>query len=108
MKNIKFAYAGLIVLLSLLWWMADPLLPSGYEYFALRAVAINYTGIIGIGAMSVGMVLALRPVRLEPLLGGLDKTYRLHKWLGITGLVMAVIHWLWARARNGRLAGAGW
>jgi predicted ferric reductase len=63
----------------------------------LCALAINYTGIIGIGAMSMGMLLALRPGRLEPLLGGLDKTYRLHKWLGITGLVIAVIHWLWAQ-----------
>src|SRR5690606_22833702 len=85
MKRIQFAYAGLLLLLSLLWWLADPLLPDGYEYFALRTVAINYTGVIGIGVMSVGMMLALRPVRIEPLLDGLDKTYRLHKWLGITG-----------------------
>ncbi len=41
MKNIRFAYAALLLLLSLLWWMADPLLPIGYEYFALRTVAIN-------------------------------------------------------------------
>lgn len=68
MKNIRFAYAGL--LLSLVWWMAGPLLPNDYEYFALRAV------------------------RVEPLLDGLDKTYRLHKWQGITGLVFSVIHWL--------------
>ena len=67
MNNIRFAYAGLLLLLSLLWWMADPLLPNGYEYFALRTVAINYTGVIGIGVMSVGMILALRPVRVEPV-----------------------------------------
>ena len=87
--------------------MADPLLPKGYEYFALRTVAINYTGIIGIGVMSVGMMLALRPVRLEPMLGGLDKTYRLHKWLGITGLVVSVIHWLWAQGTKWAV-GWGW
>ncbi len=107
MKKIKLAYAGLIVLLSLLWWMADPLLPNGYEYFALRTAAINYTGIIGIGVMSVGLMLALRPVRLEPLLGGMDKAYRLHKWLGITGLVIAVIHWLWAQGTKWAV-GWGW
>ncbi|CAI07582.1 hypothetical protein ebA2594 [Aromatoleum aromaticum EbN1] len=108
MKNIRIAWAGLIAVLSLLWWMADPLLPQGYEYFALRTVVINYTGIIGIGVMSVGMMLALRSVRLEPLLGGMDKAYRLHKWLGITGLGVSIIHWLWAQgtkwaAREGRL-----
>ncbi|MBP8924037.1 MAG: ferric reductase-like transmembrane domain-containing protein, partial [Thauera sp.] len=107
MKNIRFAYAALLLLLSLLWWMADPLLPNGYEYFALRTVAINYTGVIGIGVMSVGMILALRPVRVEPLLDGLDKTYRLHKWLGITGLVFAVIHWLWAQGTKWAV-GWGW
>ncbi|BBF92817.1 ferredoxin reductase family protein [Blastochloris tepida] len=107
MKNIKFAYAGLIALFSLLWWMADPLLPNGYEYFALRTVAINYTGVVAIGVMSVGMILALRPVRIEPLLHGLDKTYRLHKWLGITGLVMSVIHWLWAQGTKWAV-GWGW
>jgi predicted ferric reductase len=107
MKKIKLAYAGLVVLLSLLWWMADPLLPNGYEYFALRTAAINYTGVIGIGVMSIGMLLALRPVRLEPLLGGMDKAYRLHKWLGITGLVVAIIHWLWAQGTKWAV-GWGW
>ena len=107
MKRIQFAYAGLLLLLSLLWWLADPLLPDGYEYFALRTVAINYTGVIGIGVMSVGMMLALRPVRIEPLLDGLDKTYRLHKWLGITGLVFSVIHWLWAQGTKWAV-GWGW
>lgn len=107
MKPIQWAYAGLIVLLSGLWWQADPLLPNGYDYFALRTVAINYTGIIGIGVMSVGMLLALRPVWLEPWLGGMDKAYRLHKWLGITGLVLAVIHWLWAQGTKWAV-GWGW
>lgn len=107
MKHIQFAYAGLLLLLSLLWWLADPLLPNGYEYFALRTVAINYTGVIGMGVMSVGMILALRPVRIEPLLDGLDKTYRLHKWLGITGLVFSVVHWLWAQGTKWAV-GWGW
>ncbi|NMG54797.1 ferredoxin reductase family protein [Aromatoleum aromaticum] len=107
MKNIRIAWAGLIAVLSLLWWMADPLLPQGYEYFALRTVVINYTGIIGIGVMSVGMMLALRSVRLEPLLGGMDKAYRLHKWLGITGLVVSIIHWVWAQGTKWAV-GWGW
>ncbi|AVR86991.1 ferredoxin reductase family protein [Thauera aromatica] len=107
MKNIRFAYAGLLLLLSLLWWLADPLLPDGYGYFALRTVLINYTGVLAIGVMSVGMMLALRPVRVEPLLDGLDKTYRLHKWLGITGLVVSVIHWLWAQGTKWAV-GWGW
>jgi predicted ferric reductase len=54
---------------------------------------IQFTGVIATGAMSVAMLLAIRPTWLEPHLYGLDKMYRLHKWLGITALVAAVIHW---------------
>ena len=43
------------------------------------------------------MLLAIRPVVLEPYLGGLDKMYRLHKWLGISGLVISLSHWLMAQ-----------
>ncbi|WP_286587138.1 hypothetical protein [Ectopseudomonas guguanensis] len=82
MKPIKVGYIALLLILSALWLLADPLLPPNYGFFDVRHVLVTYTGIIGIGVMSVGMLLALRPVRIEPFFGGLDKTYRLHKWLG--------------------------
>lgn len=56
---------------------------------------ISYTGIMAIAVMSIGMILATRPLIIEAKLGGLDKTYRLHKWLGITGLIFSVLHYLW-------------
>jgi predicted ferric reductase len=97
MKPIKIGYLALLLVLTVLWLPADPLLPPTFGYFDVRHMLVTYTGIIGIGVMSVGMLLALRPVRIEPLFGGLDKTYRLHKWLGITALVVSIIHWLWAQ-----------
>jgi Predicted ferric reductase len=39
------------------------------------------------------MWLAVRSVWLESMLGGLDKMYCLHKWLGISALVFAVLYW---------------
>lgn len=39
------------------------------------------------------MILAVRPKMLEGLFGGLDKTYRLHKWLGIVALSGSILHW---------------
>ncbi|MGM0583558.1 MAG: ferric reductase-like transmembrane domain-containing protein [Pseudomonadota bacterium] len=45
-------------------------------------------------AMSLAVILSLRPRWPERWLGGLDKVYRLHKWLGIGGLVLAISHWL--------------
>jgi predicted ferric reductase len=58
---------------------------------------MQLSGILAIGCMSVAVILALRPRWPESWLGGLDKMYRLHKWLGITALVVAIVHWLWAQ-----------
>lgn len=107
MKNIKLALAFLFAALSLLWWLADPLLVEGNTYFALRKLAVHYSGVLAMGAMSVAMVLALRPTALEPLLGGMDKIYRLHKWLGIGGLSIGTVHWLWAKGTKWAV-GWGW
>lgn len=66
---------------------------------------VQLSGILAIGCMSVAMILALRPRWPESWLGGLDKMYRLHKWFGITALVVGVIHWLWA---SGPKWAVGW
>ncbi len=97
MQNIKHALWCLVALLTVLWLAADPaaLQPTGF--FAVRASMMQYSGILAISAMSIAMMLALRPRWPEHWLGGLDKMYRLHKWLGITALVVAILHWLWAK-----------
>lgn len=107
MKNIKRSYLVLLLALSLLWLLVDGVLTAPYEFFALRSSLVNYTGILAIGAMSVGIFLAIRPQRLEPFLGGLDKSYRLHKWLGITALVVSVLHWLCVKGPKW-MVGWGW
>lgn len=43
-------------------------------------------------AMSEALILATRPRVLEPLFGGLDLIYRAHKWLGISALVLMILH----------------
>lgn len=101
MRNIKLALWGILVLLSLLWLAAEPDVFQSENVFALRAAMIQYSGVLAIGAMSIALVLAVRPGWPETWLGGLDKMYRLHKWLGISALVFALAHWLW-------FEGAGW
>jgi predicted ferric reductase len=96
-----------MITLTALWLAADPVWTVRTDFFALRSAFIIYTGIIAIGVMSVSMMLAARPVMIESRLGGLDKMYRLHKWLGITGVAFAVLHLLWAKSA-GWLAGWGW
>jgi len=107
MRNIKLTLWGFLILTTGLWLVSDTLFSIPYQFFALRSSLINYTGLIGIGVMSMAMILAVRPVFFESFLGGLDKMYRLHKWLGITGLIFAVTHWLWTQVPKW-LSGLGW
>ncbi|TXT35609.1 MAG: Oxidoreductase FAD/NAD(P)-binding protein [Comamonadaceae bacterium] len=107
MKHIQRFYLGLTVTFSLLWLWADSAWLGSSNYFIWRSAFTNWTGVLGMAVMSVGMILAVRPIRVEPRLGGLDKMYRLHKWLGITGLVLSVLHWALAKSPK-YLIGWGW
>ena len=96
MKRIKISLIAIMLLLTALWLAADTLYPEPLTYFAFRGVFVQYSGVLGIGLMSIAMLLALRPIWLEPHLDGLDKMYRLHQWLGLGALVIAVLHGWWA------------
>lgn len=67
--------------------------PGSLAWLA-RAEGLNLTGLGAIALMSVAMLLAVRPAWIERPLGGLDRGYRLHKWLGIGGVLLAASHWL--------------
>ena len=107
MKRIIWTFWFFALALSALWLFTDTLWPAQSNYFALRTVWIQYSGVLAIGTMSVAMVLATRPAWLEPSLNGLDKMYRLHKWLGIAALTAATVHWLWAQGTKWAV-GWGW
>lgn len=107
MKRIKLVLWASLLALAGLWLLADTLVPAPFTYFSFRTVFVQLSGVIAIGAMSVGMLLAVRPKWLEPHLDGLDKMYRLHKWLGITALVAGVLHWWWAKGTKW-MVGWGW
>ncbi|MCC6218054.1 MAG: ferric reductase-like transmembrane domain-containing protein [Aquabacterium sp.] len=108
MRTIRRVFWTFLLLLSAAWWLSDPTpLANLTHVFAWRAVLLQYTGVLAIGVMALALVLAVRPVVFEPWLGGLDKMYRLHKWLGITALALSVAHWLLA-VLPGQLVGLGW
>ena len=108
MRNIQRFFWFYLFILTGLWLVADlAVWSSPANFFAWRAVLMQYSGVLGIGVMSVAMVLAVRPVVFEPYLGGLDKMYRLHKWLGISGLVISIAHWLLAQGTKW-MVGWGW
>jgi predicted ferric reductase len=97
----------LLLLITGLWLLADTFTPTPFHYFTFRSVFLQYSGIVAIAAMSIAMLLALRPTVLEKPLGGLDKMYRLHKWLGIAALAIGILHWWWAQGTKW-MVGWGW
>lgn len=107
MRRITIAFWGSLVLMGSLWLVVDPPAWPPATFIALRGPMIQLTGILAMTCMSLAMILALRPRWPEGWLGGLDKMYRLHKWLGIGALVLAVLHWAWAQS-PGWLIGLGW
>lgn len=66
------------------------------------------TGLLSLGMMAFAVILATRPRWMEPGIGGLDRMYRLHKWLGIGALVVAVLHWLVRTGGHHRYGAPGW
>jgi len=83
--------------------------PAFVAFFCVLGVALAVSAMLPYGsantlsialasgsivAMSQGFILAARPSFLEPLFGGLDRMYRVHKWLGISAMVMMIGHQL--------------
>lgn len=96
MKNIIRIYLGFLTVISVLWLLANSEVFAVGDFISLRNFMVQYFGVLAIASMSLIVVSATRPVWVENMTGGLDKTYRLHKWLGITALVAAIVHWLWS------------
>ena len=92
MKNIKFTltiyFGGIFAL-----WLLATSFPDQWGVFPVRNLLLQLTGTISILAMSACLILAVRPKILETPLGGLDKMYRLHKWLGIIAFSGSILHW---------------
>jgi predicted ferric reductase len=107
MKKNQFILWGVLFITTLLWLLADTFIPEPFNYFSFRVVFVQYTGVVAIIIMSIAMILALRMRMIDNLLGGLDKTYRLHKWLGITVLIVSTLHWWWAQGTKW-MVGWGW
>lgn len=107
MTRLQTIFWGAAAVVVALWIGSALPLPVPTSFFPLRSVVIQFTGVLSMAAMSLAMILALRPRWLEPQFGGLDKTYRLHKWLGIAGLVGSILHWLWAQGAKWAV-GLGW
>lgn len=58
MKRVRIAFVLLLVIISGSWLIADSLIPDPFNYFSFRSVFVQFSGVLGIGMMSVAMFLA--------------------------------------------------
>lgn len=107
MKPIRWTLWGLLAVVTVLFVVAVDRWPQGWGWFAWRGPVVQYTGALAIVGMAAAMLLAMRSRWLEARLDGLDKMYRLHKWIGIGVLVTAILHWWWAKGTKW-MVGWGW
>jgi len=83
-----FGLALIIAALFLpLMWFA----PLMAKHDAL-AIFSQFLGTFALVGMAIGQMLAIRWAGLEPIFGGLDRIYVIHKWLGISALATMVLH----------------
>lgn len=87
----------LLALLPLGLWaifVLPDLLAANPGFWDWRRAIVILSGILALCWMSAGMLLAARPGWLEQRFGGLDKLYRLHKYIGIGSGVLVFSHWM--------------
>jgi predicted ferric reductase len=94
MRNGVRVWWSTLLLVTVAWVLSDPDALTGTDVFAWRHAALQYSGLLAMAWMSIAMILATRPQWPERWFGGLDKMYRLHKWVGISAIVLSVVHWL--------------
>ena len=93
MKRIGLPLSLLIVVL---WVALQPpeVLSFSAPFMVMRKALTPLIGALAFGWMGFSMLLALRPAWLERSLGGLDKLFKVHKWAGISAVLLVVAHWL--------------
>lgn len=95
MKTVSYVIWAMVAVVSALWFAMEPHFFFSTNLFEWRSAMIQYSGILSLMLMSIAMILAMRLPVVENWLHGMDKAYRVHKWLGISGVALGVVHWLW-------------
>lgn len=72
-----------------------------------RGQFVVLSGVGSIVFMSLATIIAARPAWVDRAMGGLDKAYGLHKWIGIAATVIVCLHWFGERGVKW-MAGWGW
>ena len=70
LARLWYVFLALVVALTGLWWLS--LAPGAFtgDFWLTRKTLVMGTGVLAFGLMSVGVILAARPVWFETPLGG--------------------------------------
>lgn len=98
MKRLVEVCCLIIAGATLAWLSAEPMAFTATQFIPVRNLLVQYSGLLAMVVMSFSVMLAARPRWPEVWLGGLDKMYRLHKWLGVSALGFITVHWVSANA----------
>ncbi len=104
MKPASLIWA-LPLTLTLIWLFGLTQWPAGL--WPWRHELLILTGLLGLGAMTLSLLLALRLPRLEAWCGGLDRMLHLHRSSALWATGTLVAHWLLVEAPKWAVA-AGW
>ncbi len=91
-SQILFATLGI----CLIFWaiIAIPSIMEKPAFWDAKRNFTHLTGILCVVCMSLVVLLAWRKSWFEQKLGGLDKVYFAHKWLGVASGIFVVLHWI--------------
>ncbi|MFM2666102.1 ferredoxin reductase family protein [Vibrio mediterranei] len=96
MNKLYSMVLALILAIIFIWLQAEPSLIANETFMQWRSALIQITGIVSVLLLTLVMLLSLRLPLIENFTRGLDKSYRLHKWVAIYAVIIGVIHWLLA------------
>ncbi|MCY9854133.1 ferric reductase-like transmembrane domain-containing protein [Vibrio mediterranei] len=96
MNKLYSMVLALILAIIFIWLQAEPSLVANETFMQWRSALIQITGIVSVLLLTLVMLVALRLPLIENFTRGLDKSYRLHKWVAIYAVIIGVIHWLLA------------
>jgi predicted ferric reductase len=77
MKVIQFSLIGILTLITILWFgVSANEIVALQGVFAWRSQLLQFTGILAMTSLSIGILLAMRFTWVEDKLNGLDKVYQ--------------------------------
>jgi predicted ferric reductase len=96
MKKIKHLYV-IIFLAAIITYLCSAEfnnLRVNTLLWDIRENMVFLSGVLAWFGMSFAIILSIRHRVISRWCGGLDKTYKLHKWCAITAVMLALVHWL--------------